>query len=1345
MNKKSLLIFLASLTLGLSACSFFGVNKNNQPTDDYGKEDPYHVHTYEWQYNDYQHWQVATCQHDYKVENTNYGDHQFTMHTDSNGNSTVSCSVCGYQGPILSYREEGNDVIITGFKNLPNIKSITSVTIPSKINDKKVTVIDEWAFCHSSNEEPILTEVKFEEPSNVRLLKQSCFSQNDLKEIRIPDSVQEIQEYAFANNQHASKVFIPSSVQRIGQLAFSSVPAAFYIESPVPGMNWSSDIGSGHMFYGKTGPDIVYGDYEYVIDSDGKLIIARYTGQTSILNVHSDVIYNGKTYQATTVASYAFAYNEYITRLSFMDGIEKIESPAIYKSMNIKSVYIAASVEYIEGYAFTWAGKPDIYVAAKDNMPGWEDGWQWDDGYLCKTYGVTNILNFTEDFTYTVADGGAEIIGVDILDNAKELVIPETIDNFPVTKLCKGLVEDHESLEKVTIPSTVKEIEQYAFTFCTKLKKVIISESEEGPSLEIIGDYAFRGCTSLEEFTIPLSVRSIGDYAFFECYKLKGIALPADLESIGEGAFSQCFSITSVNIPKNVEVIPDYAFSGCVSLKDINISYGVKEIGMNAFFNCPFVSLYIPYSVSTIEYSSFSYTYDSNHQTIEEAHARGYLTEKECEKLSEARVYLLAVSSLYEYDSYGYFNFNGRVAFNARSTNFVDGDFEYYLNGLGAVVLAYRGEGGDVVIPDSITYDEKEYDVVEIGYQAFCGNQTLTTVTLPSKLRIIGEYAFANSSLKEVTVPSSVTTIKESAFNNSVERARLSKGITSLSENAFGFNFAMDGEEQKHTIVVYEGSLSEIFEYTTAETKSYNNVTYYGKMLDFPFDVDGFTYAQISETTARLMSANCYADDFNETTVVIPDTVQNGDLTLDVAEMSESIFEGFISIESVKLPKKLVSIPKSAFRNCDNLVTINIPDSVISIAMNAFANCGALVLEVIPANVKTIGEYAFYQCDSLVSITIKGNEVSIGDSAFYGCYALISVTIEGENATVEKYAFSKCYKLATFDRPDSTSVGVCAFEYTNVTGVVYSFVGTVRELRDANYSEVYSCSKAVIKYDNGNDPINNIRKGDFDYFENLKDLKIAKGVTVSGFIYVDTNNGPDGGGLYGLTKLEKLSMEFRNNIGAYFGTKEMENSTRIEQPISNTPTINNTLKTSYFYIPNSLKEVEILNTDRAVVSFANCSKLETITFADEYKGTELYQDLFYNCSSLKSFVVPNEITRISANAFKGCSSLTSITLNSKLKMIMNYAFENCSSLTAITIPSDVNIIQPWTFRGCSSLAEIHFENQYNWHYYVCDEEHPVSQISSSDFTTWEGFKDLTPAQLATYLTGTYKDRYLARF
>ena len=76
---------------------------------------------------------------------------------------------------------------------------------------------------------------------------------------------------------------------------------------------------------------------------------------------------------------------------------------------------------------------------------------------------------------------------------------------------------------------------------------------------------------------------------------------------------------------------------------------------------------------------------------------------------------------------------------------------------------------GDIVIPESITYNNSKYSVTSIGDKAFYECSGLTSVTIPNSVTSIGYAAFYYcSSLTSVTIPNSVTSIGDKAFEKCI-------------------------------------------------------------------------------------------------------------------------------------------------------------------------------------------------------------------------------------------------------------------------------------------------------------------------------------------------------------------------------------------------------------------------------------------------------------------------------------------------------------------------------------------------------------------------------------------------
>jgi hypothetical protein len=81
------------------------------------------------------------------------------------------------------------------------------------------------------------------------------------------------------------------------------------------------------------------------------------------------------------------------------------------------------------------------------------------------------------------------------------------------------------------VPTTVTNIEDYAFTYCANLNDVII---ENG--VTHIGNMAFAYCTGITDITIPKTVTTFGSFAFYSCANLSAFYFEGDAPAYGDGA-----------------------------------------------------------------------------------------------------------------------------------------------------------------------------------------------------------------------------------------------------------------------------------------------------------------------------------------------------------------------------------------------------------------------------------------------------------------------------------------------------------------------------------------------------------------------------------------------------------------------------------------------------------------------------------------------------------------------------------------------------------------------------------------------------------------------------------------
>lgn len=146
----------------------------------------------------------------------------------------------------------------------------------------------------------------------------------------------------------------------------------------------------------------------------------------------------------------------------------------------------------------------------------------------------------------------------------KNLIIPDTYNDIPVTDILEGGFGWCHSLINVKIGSNITNIGNAAFDQCENLQKLEIADG-----LISVGIGAFGRCSSLSEITLPNSIESLGIGTFGYCSSLSDITLPNKIKRIEEYTFEHCGNLQSVTIGKGIMSIENYAFRGCDNLKEI--------------------------------------------------------------------------------------------------------------------------------------------------------------------------------------------------------------------------------------------------------------------------------------------------------------------------------------------------------------------------------------------------------------------------------------------------------------------------------------------------------------------------------------------------------------------------------------------------------------------------------------------------------------------------------------------------------------------------------------------------------------------------------------------------------
>ena len=174
---------------------------------------------------------------------------------------------------------------------------------------------------------------------------------------------------------------------------------------------------------------------------------------------------------------------------------------------------------------------------------------------------VQQLINKIEEaikktmFTTTNMDGNTIKIDKMNLDYIGNFVIPDNINGRYVTIIGEEAFKDCTTISSITIPNTVTNIDSSAFENCSSLLSVTFSSSTSAPSqLYAIGTSAFKGCTSLTSIILPKSVQRIDDGVFQNCVNLSSVTVQKDTASIttlGVDVFDGCKSTLQITVPAN--------------------------------------------------------------------------------------------------------------------------------------------------------------------------------------------------------------------------------------------------------------------------------------------------------------------------------------------------------------------------------------------------------------------------------------------------------------------------------------------------------------------------------------------------------------------------------------------------------------------------------------------------------------------------------------------------------------------------------------------------------------------------------------------------------------------------
>ena len=506
----------------------------------------------------------------------------------------------------------------------------------------------------------------------------------------------------------------------------------------------------------------------------------------------------------------------------------------------------------------------------------------------------------------------------------------------------------------------------------------------------------------------------IGDYTWF--YSISN-GEAAIVRKIGKSSYENAVfpkPTGEVIIPSRIGGAPvveigRYALRDCPDISSVRIPKGVTRIGMRAFsFNKGLTSVTIPSSVTNIQGNAFSSCKGLTNIEVDSGNA--FYCSKEGVLYELAKAALLCCPA----GRKGEMVIPGRVP----SDEGLVGSWCRWLKSVFFKLIGRRS-------------DDCSRCVTSIGDWAFSGCRGLTSVTIPSSVTSIGEYAFFDCSLTSITIPSSVTNIGRDVFGwcgrmtnivvDSGNEVYCSKGGALYMKADVGLICWPGGDRGDAKIPsgvksIWPSAFSDCRRLTSITIPS--SVTNIGDPEFYRCDrltnivVDSGNAVYCSRDGALCKRANAELLGWpggRRGKVEIPKGVENvGERWI------------FSSVTSLTIPSSVTNFSaKALFFNKKAFKSVTISEGATSINAFAFSYCGGLTSVTIPSSVTNIGERAFCACTGLASVTIPGGVMSIGRAAFAGCDGLTSVIMRGDRPNVRGYAFLNCPNLKSIHVPAS--------------------------------------------------------------------------------------------------------------------------------------------------------------------------------------------------------------------------------------------------------------------------------------------------------------------------------------